>query len=306
MSEGALLFAVISDPQFHLSDSEIAEFSRRLVERVRSPLVSPWNERTPPALWLVDLTRYTDPSSWLQLSRPGSQLLEVSIHGSAKPWGTFAGYGLLAEWLRHHIACDVYLGGTYGGPLITLDRATIDRMNKSFIRDFCEDTRGSWGIGLPCPESASARDRAVIAARFRAARAHGAIESLIEILDHRRGYEGDLPIPADGPSMAIFDVARDPPSSGGNSMWQPQYRPDDPTFAIPHAHRFAVIPTTLDFANATDSDAWPFTRFFFEVLTFLGGEPVYGTADERDPAKRPKLLSSEEAARLTSAYLDAR
>jgi hypothetical protein len=88
--------------------------------------------------------------------------------------------------------------------------------------------------------------------------------------------------------------------------WQPVYRPDDPTFAIPYAHRFAVIPTTWAFADAAGLDAWPYARFLLEVLTFLGGEPVYGTADERDPARRPKLLLSEEATRLTTAYLVVR
>ena len=107
--------------------------------------------------------------------------------------------------------------------------------------------------------------------------------------------------------MEVFDVPTRGQLHGETSIWRPVYRPDDPTFAIPHAHRFAVIPTTLSLADAEHDDAWPWSRFLLEVLAIgLGGEPVYGATNESDPGTRPRLLSTEDIAARTRTYLDLR
>jgi hypothetical protein len=172
---------------------------------------------------------------------------------------------------------------------------------------FCEDIGGSSYLGLPWPKNTSTDTPAAIAARFGANRFDPALESLIEILGHHRRYQGHVPIPQDGPPMAILDVQSDGQVHRDTSVWQPVYRPDDPAFAIPHAHRFAVIPTTLPLVDGENDDAWPLTRFLLEVLVLgMGGEAVYGAASESDPANRPRLLSIEEIALRTRAYLNSR
>jgi hypothetical protein len=303
LGDNARLIVVIPDREFHLSRDEIAALSRRLVGSVRSPLVSLTSEGEH-ALTIVDPAIERNRDYILQLVSPSSQLLELSVYGRyLVPW---PGYRLLAEWLKHHLACEVYLGSDYGRPWVPFDPDTVARENQRHIHWFLEDTSGSSLIELPWPEGAAIGPHAVIAARFGLNRFSPALESLCDILAHHRKYQGKVPIPADGPAMVIFDVLPEPRSHNDNSIWQPVYRPDDPTFAIPHAHRFAVIPTTLPFADPTNLDAWPFARFLLEVLTLgLGGDPVYGAANESDAAKRPRLLSSDEMTKITRTYLRA-
>jgi len=306
MSDNARLVAVIFDPEFHLSSGEMAALSRRLVDNICSPLVQPWgSEGAEDMLSIVDPRREANPEYVMQIAVPNSQSVEVPVYGSY--WSAWPGYRLLAEWLKHHLACEVFLGSSYGRPWMPFDALTIARNDQDFIRTFCEDTGGSSYIGLPWPKNTSTGTSAAIAARFGANRFDPALESLIDILGHHRRYQGQVPIPQKGPPLAIFDVQSSGQLDRDISIWQPVYRLDDPMFAIPHAHRFAVIPTILPLADAENDDAWPLTRFLLEVLALgLGGEPVYGAASESDPASRPRLLSTEEIAARTRAYLDLR
>ncbi len=302
MGDNARLIVVIPDREFHLSGDEVAALSRRLVEQVRSPLLSlPSNGEV---LRIVDPAVETDRDYVAQLASPGSQLLEVSIYGRyMAPW---PGYRWLAEWLKHHLACEIHLGSDYGRPWIAFDPATVSWENQRYINMFCQDAEGRSHIGLPWPENAAAGARAVIAARFGSNRFSPALEALRDILAQHRRYQGQVPIPADGPAMAILDVLPEPRHQGDGAIWQPLYRPDDPSFAIPHAHRFAVIPVTFAFADPTGTDPWPFARFLLEVLMLgVGGEPVYGAANERDIARRPRLLSNDEMTNLTRTCLGA-
>jgi hypothetical protein len=305
LGENARLVAVISDPEFHLSRDEAAALSRRLVKNVRSPLLDVPLEGSPDhALTIVDPTRVFDPDYVLQLASPRSQLLELSLYG--RHLSEWPGYRLLAEWLTHHLACEVYLGSDYRQPWVRFDPDTDALHNKLFVERFYHDRHGSCRIGLPWPENPAAGAHAVIAARLGSNRFSPALEFLCATLADHRKYQGQVPIPVDGPAMAIFDVLPEPRLHEDSSIWQPAYRPDDPTFATPHAHRFAVIPTTLPFTDPANLDAWPMTRFLLEVLMVsLGGEPVYGVADESDVAKRPRLLSSNEMTKLTRTYLSA-
>src|SRR5262249_51540030 len=152
--------------------------SRRLVEKIRSPLVPLWGSQAEDKLSIVDARRTTNPEYVMQIAGPDSQLLEVSVYD--RPWGAAPGIRLLAEWLKHHLACEVFLGSSYGRPWIPLDAPTIASNDQSFIRMFCEDTGGASCIGLPWPENTATATPAVIAARFGANRFDPALESLID------------------------------------------------------------------------------------------------------------------------------
>jgi hypothetical protein len=302
VSDGARLIAVIPDREFHQTRDDVAALSSRLVE-LQSPLVSA-NSEDEQVLTIVDPTAEYDPSYLRQIAPEHSQVLNVSVYG--RYWGPWPGYRLLAEWLKHHLACEVYLGSSYGRPWVTFDASTVAEMNQSYVRMFCEDTQGASHLGLPWPAKvAEGHDRAVVAARFGLNRFEPALESLADVLSHHRKYRGQVPIPGDGPAMMIFDVPSEPRPAASWALWRPVYRPDDPTFAIPHAHRFAVISTSLPLSGAGHMDAWPLTRFLFEVLMGIGGEPVYGATSEADNAARPQLLSQEDMAKLTRAYLSS-
>ena len=303
MSDNARLIARISDPEFHISSNELSSLSRRLAEKVRSPLVQPWGlDGGGPLLSIIDPKREPDPEYVMRIASPKSQLMEVSVYG--RYWSAWPGFRLLAEWLKHHLACEVFLGSSYGLPWMPFDPPTIARNDDSFIRMFCQDTRGSSYTGLPSPKNISTGIPALIAARFGANRFDPAIKSLIDILGHHRQFQGQIPIQQGGPPMMVFDVQPGGQMHDDTSIWRPIYRSDDPAFAIPRAHRFAVIQTTLPLADTEHDDAWPLTRFLLEVLALgLGGEPVYGAASEADRDSRPRLLSSEDIAARTRAYL---
>jgi hypothetical protein len=304
LGDNARLVAIIPDREYHLSRDEVAALSRRLVENIRSPLVDvPLDASAEHAVKIVDLMGETNREYISQLASPASQLLEVSVYG--RYMAAWPGFRLLAEWLKHHLACEVYLGSDYGYPWVAFDPDTVSLQNQRYMAGFCEDDRASSQIGLPWPENTAPGAHAVIAARFDSKRFSPALESLCAILSHHRKYQGRVPISADGPAMAIYDVLPEP-RSNRDHCWQPVYRPDDPPFAIPHAHRFAVIPTTLSFADAANLDAWPYARFLLEMLTLgLGGEPVYGVVDENDVINRPRLLSGDDMTMLTRTYLGA-
>src|SRR5262245_54550000 len=92
-------------------------------------------------LSIVDPRHDANPEYVMQIAAPNVQLVEVSVYG--KYWGAWPGYRLLAEWLKHHLACEVFLGSSYGCPWMPFDAPTIARNNNSFIRMFCGDTSGS-------------------------------------------------------------------------------------------------------------------------------------------------------------------
>src|SRR5262249_3316922 len=152
----------------------------------------------------------------------GSQILEVFLYGHyIAPW---PGYRLLAEWLKYHLACEVYLGSSYGCPWVACDAATTATMNQSYLRAFCGDPHGRSHIGLLWPSvSATGADSAVIAARFGIRGFEAALASLGEILGHHRKYQGQVPIPPDGPAMVVLDVLPAAPAIDRPSLWQPVY-----------------------------------------------------------------------------------
>jgi hypothetical protein len=194
MSDNARLVAVIVDPEFYLSRAEIAAFSRRLAGNIRSPLVQPSGSKAiEHLLSIVDPKHDANPDYLMQIAHPNAQLVEVSIYG--KFWNAWPGYRLLAEWLKHHIACEVFLGSSYGQPWMPFDAPTIARNDRSFIRMFCGDTGGSTYIGLPWPKKTSTGTSAAIAARFGASRFDCALKALVDTLGHHRRFEGQVPIP---------------------------------------------------------------------------------------------------------------
>jgi hypothetical protein len=217
MGDNARLIAVIPDREFRQSRDEVAALSRRLTERLRSPLLSPPLD-SEHVMAVADPATEHDPGYLLQIAPEGSQALEIFLYG--RYLGPWPGYRLLAEWLKHHLACEVYLGSSYGHPWVSFDAQTIATMNQGYVRAFCEDTHGASHLGLPWPSiSAKGADVAVIAGRFRHRGFDQALASLRDILAHHRKYQGQVPIPPDGPAMAVLEVLPDAPAIDRHSVW---------------------------------------------------------------------------------------